>query len=107
MSRQQLAQALPSSSQQIECSVHGPRQTFQFRSVWLRTDEGAAYVGCRHRRCGCPSRKAFWQWCQRYGVVVVNGVVAKADVDAVLRHGRQCPARRADRHANSLAMGSR
>lgn len=52
--------------------------------VWLTTDRAADYVGC-------PTRKAFRQWAQRRGIVLVERgeggrlLVAKADLDRALR----------------------
>lgn len=57
---------------------------YRFAGPWFKSDEAAAYLGIRHR-CGCPSVKSFWNWRQRYGVVMSRRLVAKADLDRVIR----------------------
>lgn len=78
-------QAVATATEQQQCPEHGPVRRFDFVGrPWLRFDEAAAYVGCRHR-CGCPSAKGFYNWRIRRGVVVHGSLVAKADLDRLLR----------------------
>jgi hypothetical protein len=73
------------AGQEVSCCALGhPLRSYTFNGPWLRSDEAAAYVGCRHR-CGCPSIKAFWNWRQRHGVITHRNLISKADLDAVIR----------------------
>ena len=81
---EQVAQPVAASTEQHACPVHGVARTFQFVGPWFRTDEAAAYVQCRHRRCGCVSVNAFYQWQRTHGVVAHKGRILKADLDAAL-----------------------
>jgi hypothetical protein len=67
------------------CPIHGLHPIFTFQGVWFRADEAAAFVGCKHR-CGCPSVKAFWNWRKRYQVISHRGLIAKADLDRIIRN---------------------
>lgn len=81
-------QAFAPQPEQSTCPLHGPARRFDFRGPWFRTDEAAAYVGCKHA-CGCPNAKGFYDWRKRRGVENFGGLISKADIDTAILERRR------------------
>lgn len=71
-----------------------PAAPFDYTKPWLRTDEGAAYVGYR----GKHALRSFYRFLKRTGIPTVRRfrviLVARADLDRALVGPRSVHARK-------------
>jgi hypothetical protein len=64
----------------LERELQALRRRAHGLGPWISTKQAAADLG--------KSRKAFWMWCQRHGIVIQNGFVTRADLDRAIRRKR-------------------
>lgn len=103
MSRQQSAQLVEAGVVAVPAESNTAEQPFDFRGPWFDTLTAAAYIPCLDRRTRRPSRRAFYEWRRRHGIIARrNGSVAKADLDRVLNRHRRAGAGGRGHHVNSL-----
>lgn len=81
MNTEQVTESLTRRVEHLERELDTLLRRANGVGVWLSTAQAASDLG--------KSRKAFWQWCKRKGVVIHNGFVARRDIERAIERKRK------------------